>query len=48
VRLCAFGRPPEGTIVTLFFNTLTRFQRSAVIFCLVWMLGTTIWLWSLG
>jgi len=31
-----------------FLLSLTRFQRSVVIYCLVWMIGTSIWLWSIG
>jgi hypothetical protein len=42
------GRPApasEGNRIMLAaFATLSRFQRSSVIFCAVWISGSTMWL----
>jgi hypothetical protein len=38
----------ESLVMRASFATLTRFQRSAVIFTAVWISGSTIWLGHLG
>jgi hypothetical protein len=33
--------------VQYFLDTFTRFQRSAVIFCAVWIIGSSMLLWRM-